>query len=143
MTRRPVQTVDRPRAALALTMLLLALLQVPALAFSGTSDSSGNAWAAATLAAPTLVTATGGCSGSAPNVAVQWTAAANASGYGILRATSIAGPYTQVGSVTATTFTDVSVATASTYYYAVRSTAGTWFSEPSAPAVALTPLVCL
>jgi fibronectin type 3 domain-containing protein len=68
------------------------------------------------MAAPSGVTATAGTA----QAVISWTAATNATGYDVLRATTSGGPYTVVSTnQTAVTFTDTGLTTGVTYYYVV------------------------
>jgi beta-glucanase (GH16 family) len=79
------------------------------------------AQAAATNApdAPTGLTASPGNG----KVYLAWNASTNGpTGYNVKRATVSGGPYSNVGSATANTFTDTTAANCSTYYYVVTAT---------------------
>jgi hypothetical protein len=125
-------------------------MAVPALAgFSGTASATQTATSGA-LAAPTGLTAAGGCQVLVlgPKIELAWTASAStfATGYDILRATSSAGPYSLRASVNGratTTYTDTSVGTSSTYHYVVRASRNLWRSPDSNRASATTPTLCL
>jgi len=67
--------------------------------------------------APTGVTATGGTN----SATVSWSAVSGATEYHVLRSTTSGGPYTQVGSVTGTSFGDSGLACNTTYFYVVRA----------------------
>ncbi len=75
-------------------------------------------WGVAAPAAPSQLTATAGNA----TVALNWSSVASATGYIIQRATNSGGPYTPIGSATATSFADVNVLNGTTYYYVVAST---------------------
>ncbi|WP_165864231.1 polymorphic toxin-type HINT domain-containing protein [Capsulimonas corticalis] len=68
-------------------------------------------------ATPTSLTATPGYSLSA----LSWNASGGASSYSILRGSAPGGPYSGVGTSTATTFRDTSVNAGTTYYYVVKA----------------------
>ena len=55
------------------------------------------------------------------NVTLNWSAVSGAVGYVITRATSLAGTYTLLASVTETTYQDVGVSSNATYYYHVEA----------------------
>jgi cellulose 1,4-beta-cellobiosidase len=89
---------------------------------------------AATLAAPTGLTATDGCSPALLNSPVQvtlnWTATTStwATNQEVLRATSSGGPYTVIATVsrTATSYVDSGLNNWTTYHYRVRATRNLW-----------------
>lgn len=58
-----------------------------------------------------------------PSVLLQWTPVNSVTGYTILRASNIAGPFTSIGTVgpTFSTFTDTGVVNGNSYYYKVQS----------------------
>jgi hypothetical protein len=100
-------------------------------AFSAATANSGNTFSAATLQAPSTLAVAWN-----PSVSLSWTASSStwASGYRILRATSPAGPYTQIAQVTPrTTTTYVDAPGAGTFHYRVRAYYGatTWVSADS------------
>jgi len=68
-------------------------------------------------AAPTNLTATAGNA----QVSLSWTASSGASSYHVKRATVSGGPYTTVGSPTATSFTDSGLSNGTTYFYVVTA----------------------
>ncbi len=69
------------------------------------------------LGVPTGVVATAG-NGS---VALSWGAVGTATGYRVLRSTTAGGPYTQVASPAATSYSDSGLTNGTTYYYVVRA----------------------
>jgi hypothetical protein len=75
-------------------------------------------------------------------VSLSWTAASNAAGYVVQRATQAGGPYTAVNAkpVTTTSYKDTSVAASTTYFYVVAAVnkAGA-SSKPSNEVTATTP----
>jgi fibronectin type 3 domain-containing protein len=93
--------------------------------------------------APTGLVATGGNA----QVTLAWSAASDAKGYTIKRATSPGGGYTVVAAVNALTYTDTTVTNYITYYYVVsafndggegpNSTAAS--TTPAVPAIPLAP----
>lgn len=142
--------VRRRRIAVAATTTLLVLgmggSAVARAAFVGAGASGGNAFAAATVAAPTGLTASGGCGLIilGPKVDLAWNAVPGATGYQILRSTTSAGSgFSVLTTVTGTTHTDRNVSGNRTYHYRVRMVAGGWSSGPSTTATASTPLLCL
>ncbi|HEV8631664.1 MAG TPA: fibronectin type III domain-containing protein, partial [Thermoanaerobaculia bacterium] len=84
-------------------------------------------------AAPTGVVAT---AASATQINLSWTAAAGATSYTILRATSSGGPYTAVGTSTTTSFSNTGLNCNTTYYYVVTASNGSCSSGNSAQAQA-------
>jgi DNA/RNA endonuclease G (NUC1)/fibronectin type 3 domain-containing protein len=82
----------------------------------GTSGNSNEASAMpVSLVAPAGVAAQVGDS----TVIINWNAVAGAATYHVNRGTSPGGPYTTVGSPSATTFSDTTAVNGSTYYYVV------------------------
>jgi len=101
---------------------------------------------AASLAAPTGLTATATCTIGIPNATVKvnlsWsqTSSTFADGYEILRAVG-AGAYstlTTVAGRATTTYTDSSVGYSTTYSYEVKAKKNNWRSAPSSAATATT-----
>jgi hypothetical protein len=74
-------------------------------------------WGISGLAAPAVLTAAPG-NGS---VTLNWSVAANASGYLLQRATNIGGPFTIVATPSASPFTDTHVTNGTTYYYQIAA----------------------
>jgi fibronectin type 3 domain-containing protein len=72
---------------------------------------------AAPPAAPTGLHATAGNA----QVSLTWTASTGATSYHVKRATTSGGPYTQVSTPTAASFTDTGLTNGSTYYYVVSA----------------------
>jgi fibronectin type 3 domain-containing protein len=66
---------------------------------------------------PTNVSVTGGDN----QVALTWDAAISATGYNVKRATSAAGPFTTIASVSTTSYTDNTAENCTTYYYVVSA----------------------
>lgn len=73
-------------------------------------------------------------------VTLTWNAANEASSYNVKRSTTAGGPYTQIGSANAGTYTDASVTNGVTYYYVVSAVNVTGESANSTEASA-TPAV--
>ncbi|HXO19615.1 MAG TPA: hypothetical protein VOA87_06780, partial [Thermoanaerobaculia bacterium] len=86
--------------------------------------------------APTGVSAT---AVSQTQINVAWSAVSGATEYHILRSTTSGGPYTQVGSVTTTSFSDTGLTCNTAYFYVVRAaTSPTCESVNSAQVTATT-----
>jgi fibronectin type 3 domain-containing protein len=85
-------------------------------------------------AAPTGVVATAGNA----QVALSWSASSGAASYVVKRAAVSGGPYAQVGTPTATSFTDPTVANGTKYFYVVDATNSAGTSANSAE-VSATP----
>jgi hypothetical protein len=117
-----------------------------------TAQPAGTEAAASAPSSCQSVTPTGGggCTPPAPPtgvaasatsqtaINVTWSASAGATSYKIFRATTSGGPYTQVGTSTATSFSDSGLACGTTYYYVVTASNGTCDSGNSAQASATT-----
>lgn len=92
----------------------------------GTGDTTDQHFAlvvynAMTCASP-LAPATASAAPNGSNrIDVAFAAAANATSYRVLRGTTSGGPYTQVGTPTASPFVDTTVSAFVTYYYVVRA----------------------
>jgi fibronectin type 3 domain-containing protein len=72
-------------------------------------------------------------------VLLTWAASPGAAGYSIKRSTSAEGPYPEIATVVATTFTDRSVVTGTTYYYKVSAVNAGGGSSDAGP-VQATPM---
>lgn len=83
---------------------------------------------------PTGLTA---ASGNA-DVALSWAASAGAISYNVGRSTTSGGPYTAVGTPTATSFTDTTVTNGTTYFYVVNA-ANTAGDSANSSQVSATP----
>jgi hypothetical protein len=84
---------------------------------SGNSNQT-TATVAVTCTPPAAPTLSGSVSGSTVNL--SWTTVSGATAYHVLRSTTSGGPYTQIASVTTTTFADTGLANG-TYFYVVRA----------------------
>lgn len=128
----------RPLLLLALALVALILAVPFTLARFNDTAASTAAFAAATLAPPTGVSATGGST-----VALAWTASTSTGATGTIveRATAVGGPYAQVGTATpvsATAFTDSPAN--GTYWYRLSTYIGNWRSATTTPvSVIVTP----
>jgi hypothetical protein len=83
---------------------------------------------------PAGLTATGGLR----QIALAWSAAAGASGYSVLRATTAAGPFTAIGTASTTAFTDTGLADGAHWFYVVEATSAFGASGDSNKANATT-----
>jgi fibronectin type 3 domain-containing protein len=86
--------------------------------------------AAFVLAAPASVSAKAGNA----QVAVSWSAASGASAYHVKRGTTSGGSYSQIATVSATSYADGSAANGQTYYYVISSLDATGESGNSSEA---------
>jgi fibronectin type 3 domain-containing protein len=102
---------------------------------NSTQASTSTATPQTAPAAPTGVVA---AAASASAITVNWTASSGATSYSVRRSSASGGPYTQVGTVTGTSFTDVGLAQITTYYYVVAAINASGTSPNSAPASATT-----
>lgn len=145
LRRSPVRRTVALTAGVLAVGGVLAMVTVASAAFDGTNDNPANSFAAGTLASPSGLTATGGCEllVLGPKVDLSWTAAADATGYVILRSTTSGSGYQQVGTSSTTSWSDTNVSTGTTYHYVVRATAESWTSSNSNEASATTPLTCV
>lgn len=85
-------------------------------------------------AAPTGLTATAGNA----QVSLSWNASSGATSYTVKRATTSGGPYTNMATVTATSYTNTSLTNGTTYYYVVSASNSAGGSANSAQ-VSATP----
>jgi hypothetical protein len=132
----PFGRVDRRLVAVVGLVLatLTAVVPISLASFTDTAASSGS-FAAATLAPPTSVSATGGSS-----VVLSWTASTSTGATGTIveRATALAGPYSQVGTVTPVSATSFSDNPANgTYWYRLGTYVGNWRSATTTPVSAV------
>lgn len=135
--RRWAVRPPRARYALALVsafgVVSLGTASFSLAVFADTSSSSAS-FGTDTLSPPSGLSATGGTSGS-----LSWTATPKtwATGYHVYRATALAGPYSQIATVTprsSTTYADSPAA--GTYWYIVRAYYQSWESVGAGPASA-------
>jgi fibronectin type 3 domain-containing protein len=105
---------------------------------NGSGESADSAEANATTATPTLpLVPTGLAAMPGHNqVLLNWTAASEATSYNVKRATVSSGPYTTIGTPTATTYTDATAINGTTYYYVVSATNSVGESANSTQATA-------
>jgi hypothetical protein len=99
---------------------------------SGSSPAPPTPPASSTPSAPTRLQATAGNA----QVALSWSASADATSYAIERSTTSGGPYTQIGTETSTSYTDTAVTNDTAYYYVVIAVDSAGQSTPSAEASA-------
>lgn len=135
---------DAPAAIIGTCALVLLVAgtslvwQDTASAFTGSSPSRDNDFAAATLTAPTNVSATFDCGlrGVGSGIVVDWDAVTDADSYQVHRSITSGGPYTLIATVDAgsTSYKDTDVANNTTYYYVIRTTYRSWSSNYSAEA---------
>ena len=111
-------------------LVLLAAMLMPSCGGSGNSGGGGGG--GNPPATPTGLTATAGNG----VVNLTWTASATATSYGVSRGTASGGPYTSLGSPSATAYADSAVTNGTTYYYVVSATNANGTSANSAPASA-------
>jgi autotransporter-associated beta strand protein len=74
-------------------------------------------------------------------VALSWTASAGATSYNVMRATTSGGPYTTIGTTSATNYTDTSVTNGTTYYYVVTASNNVGQSVASTQSAATPPTI--
>ena len=112
------------------------LILVIALLLQGCGGSgSGGGTTGNPPAAPTGLTATAG----AGQVSLSWTASSGATSYNVLRGTADGGPYTQVGTSTATSYMDTNVTNGTTYYYVVTAV-NSWGQSGNSNQISATPV---
>jgi uncharacterized protein (DUF1800 family) len=111
------------------------LLALSTLALAACSGGGSSPAAPLTPATPSGVTATPGNN----QVALVWSASADATAYTISRATASTGPYKSIGTSSKASFTDTSAANGTAYYYVV-SASNAMGSSVNSAAVAATPV---
>ena len=127
-------------------VLAVSATQASAAVLVDTSTTSLASVTAASLPAPTGVTAAFDCGllTIGRHVDVGWTGVGLADDYQVLRRTGTSGAFAPVGTTTSTAFTDLTVQLGRTYQYVVRARTGGWSSADSAPPVAVTtPGLCI
>lgn len=127
--------------------LLVIGVATPAIAAYSDSATSASAFTTTQLAAPTGVSAAGGCAGTlAPKVTLTWTATATtfATGYDVYRAIGggASNYLTTVTPRTTVTYVDTAVSLLTSYTYTLKTRYQSW-TKASATASATTPVVCL
>jgi hypothetical protein len=128
---------DRPNV-LAVRGFMLAVCVALLAGCGGSDGSAGSAPAVAHIDAPTTaapmapadLTATAGNA----EVTLTWTGSSGATSYNVKRATTSGGPYTQLATATAPSYTDATVSNGTTYYYVVAAVNSGGESAPSAQA---------
>ncbi len=89
----------------------------------GDSPYSGTASAATFQSVPAAPTALAAAAASASQINLSWTDnSTNETGFKVERASAAAGPFTQIATTTAASFSDSGLSEATTYYYRVRAT---------------------
>ncbi len=105
------------------------------------TNGPGNSLDSSEVSACTLPTAPVGVLAtpiSSSEIDLTWLPVTGATGYSVLRATSSGGPYTAVGTPTATTFANTGLSASTTYYYVVKATIGPVSSAVSSEVSGLT-----
>lgn len=123
------------------------VLQASGAKFSAAAGNPGNSATAATIAAPTGVSATASAVACRINVTWTMTSTTWASGHHVYRSGSSAGPYTLVGTTLGRATQAYSDESSSlkigiSYYYQVRAYYGNWLSPWSNTASASGPALC-
>lgn len=119
--------------ALILAVLAASLSLVFGCGGYGGSGNGGGGGGSAP-ATPAGLTATAGNA----QVALTWTDSSGATLYYVKRSTTTGGPYTQVGTPSATTFTDTGLTNATRYFYVV-SAYNSYGQSANSPEVSATP----
>jgi fibronectin type 3 domain-containing protein len=111
---------------------------VSALNSAGESTNSAQV-SAAPVASVTIPATPTNLSASAGNAqaSLTWSASPGAASYRVKRATTSGGPYTQVATPTATSYSDTPLTNGTTYYYVVSALNSAGESADSAPASAI------
>jgi fibronectin type 3 domain-containing protein len=130
------------KAAKRLNLILAAIPLAALLIFGGGCGSTGGysgkpgSGGGNPPAAPTGLTAAPGNA----QVALNWTASSDATGYYVKRSTATGGPYTQISTASATNFTDTGLTNGTKYFYVVSAYNSTGQSANSAE-VSATPVL--
>lgn len=137
------------RRVLLTALVLLVVVSGPAFGSFADSARAASSFSTTQLAAPTALTATGGCTTSTPKlprVSLSWTATTTsfATGYDVYRAIGAGTPLllTTLSPRTVTSYVDTAVLVVTSYTYTVRTRFASW-SKASAAASATTPALCL
>src|SRR5271154_5674692 len=132
--------VNRAMRTLLWTALAGASLLAAGCASSGSASGTGAGNSGSGGQGATVPTVPAGVVATAGNaqVLLSWTASSGATSYVVKRGTVSGGPYTQVGTPTATSFTDTTVTNGTKYFYVVDATSSAGTSANSAE-VSATP----
>jgi kumamolisin len=103
----------------------------------GSSPNSNVATAKTVAAAPTSLSA---AAASSTLINLSWTVAAGATSYDIMRGAAHGGPYKEIGTTTAHTYSDSTASAATAYYYVVTAVDAGGTSADSNEANATTPM---
>jgi len=104
--------------SVCVVVLTISLWFLPACGGSGSGGNGGGGGGQGNApATPTGLSATAGNQ----QVSLTWTASATATSYHVKRGTTTGGPYTTVGSPTATSYTDSGLTNGTAYYYVVSA----------------------
>jgi len=104
---------------------------------ANSAQASATPTAGATMDPPAVPAGLTATAGNA-QVALSWTASADATGYTVKRATTAGGPYTNVATVTTTSYTNTGLTNGTTYYYVV-SASNSMGSSANSAQVSATP----
>ena len=111
---------------------------VTAVNSNGSSGLSPQASATTLTPAPLAPASLTATDISTSEIDLSWTSSAGATSYSVGRSTTSGGPYTVVGTPTATTFNDTTAAASTKYYYIVKAVSSNGTSGPSPEASAST-----
>src|SRR5277367_4723848 len=124
-----------------LPTVVLSLLISTILLYSGCAGTagggSGNPGGGSQTTAPAAPTGLVATAGNA-QVALSWSPVSTATGYSVKRSTTTGGPYTQLSSQPAATFTDTSLTNGTKYFYVV-SASNSAGASPNSAEVSATP----
>jgi fibronectin type 3 domain-containing protein len=113
-TFTPVFLRKSPRSNVGLAFILIVLVFYAGCA--GTAGNPGNGGTTVPAAPAGLVATPGNA-----QVALSWSAVSSAAGYSVKRSAITGGPYTQLSSQSATTFTDTGLTNGTKYFYVVSA----------------------
>jgi fibronectin type 3 domain-containing protein len=108
-------------------------------AVNASGESANSTQASGTPKAPVPAVPTGlSATGGNLQVSLSWNTSSGATSYNVKRSATSGGPYTVVGSPTATSFTDTGLTAGTTYFYVVSAVNASGESANSTPASAST-----
>jgi Glycoside hydrolase family 44 len=113
-----IRSIMGPRSARVLAALLLAGLTFGC--GGGISSGSGPGTTSPTVTVPAVPAAPAATAGN-QQVSLTWTASTGATSYHVKRSITSGGPYTQVGSPAAASYTDTGLTNGTTYFYVVSA----------------------
>jgi len=112
-----VETLDMQWIYRSIRRVAITCLATLPMVLAGCGSYGSGGGSTTVPAAPTGLMATAGNA----QVSLSWSASTGATLYYVKRATTSGGPYTQISSPTATTYTDTGLTNGTTYFYVVSA----------------------